>query len=128
MKLYYPILLSSIMPICGFVCSPKKNNDCIRGQIIRITCASTVVRITSTDSLGEDQWKDVMDSSGSRYDNVFKMANKCDLPSISKVGDIVSFRLTAPKVDSCMVCMMYDAPPSASYSIDFCQEQFSGKP
>jgi hypothetical protein len=88
----------------------------VKGKIVRITCASTVIQVLDNNVLGEDRWIDSFGGSNISYDNVFTLGNKCDLPSNSKKGDIIWFTIT-PQVGggACFVCDMLDNPPGIKY-------------
>ena len=115
---YIPLLL---MPLFSFVCSDSAKKDCLEGRIIRVTCATTVIQVLNNDTIGVDGWKDSMSSDAQTYDNVFSVANKCDFSESYKAGQKFRFKISEKKSADCMVCMMYDAPPEASYSIELCK-------
>ena len=115
MKLKYFVLIG-LLPLFAFQCDKKLADNCLQGKVVRITCATTVIQVLNTDSIGEDGWKDGSENSIT-YDNVFSVANKCDLPATIKTGDILTFNIGEPSKNDCIVCMMYDAPPKVSLGV-----------
>ena len=111
------LMLIGIMPFLSAKCDKKLTEDCLRGKVIRITCATTVVQITGRNDIGTDGWKDGHAGANQTYDNVFSVANKCSLPADLKAGDEFSFKIERPKPTDCVVCMMYDAPPEAKFDV-----------
>ena len=115
------LFLLAALPFISAKCDKKITHDCLVGKVVRITCASTVVQITSRTDFGTDGWKNSMNNEGQTYDNVFSVTNKCKLPSDLKVGDELTFTIEKPKPTDCIVCMMYDAPPDTQYHVEICQ-------
>lgn len=107
----------SILAFFAFQCSKNNLNKCLKGKVIRISCASYVIQVLNNDSIGDDQWKDSMEGEQKTYDNVFNVSNKCKVPASYKPGDIIYFDLEKPETNDCIVCMMYDAPPKAQFQI-----------
>ena len=85
--------------------------------MVRITCASYIIRVLNNDSVGDDGWKDSMQGEQATYENVFSVSNKCSIPTSYKVGDTIYFDLDKPAPSDCVVCMMYDAPPKTKYQV-----------
>lgn len=107
----------ALLPFSTLQCDKKKTpENCIRGKIVRITCATTVIEVLNVDTLGEDNWKDGS-VEGKTYNNVFSVANKCDIPASIKTGDELTFRLGESGRQDCIVCMMYDNPPKVKLGI-----------
>lgn len=108
-----------LLPIFAFRCEKERDNHCYKGKVVRVTCASYVIQVLSAD-LGDDQWTDSMGGGRNKYDNVFQVSNKCEIPETFKTGDTLYFDLSNPdprKDNNCVVCMMYDAPPRATFRI-----------
>ena len=111
------ILWISILPLVSMQCDKKKiAGHCIQGKIVRITCATTVIQVLNVDTLGEDNWKDGS-TEGNTFNNVFSVANKCDIPASMKTGDVLTFEIGEPSKHDCIVCMMYDNPPKVKLGI-----------
>ncbi len=111
------LVLLSVLPMLSSQCDQKRVADtCIQGRIVRITCATTVIQVLNVDTLGEDNWSDGS-LEGKKYDNVFSVANKCDIPATIKTGDELTFRLGDSITEDCIVCMMYDNPPKVKLGI-----------
>lgn len=106
----------AFVPLLAFQCN-KDNLECLKGKVIRISCASYVIQVLDNDSLGEDQWKLTRDGIEETYDNVFAASNKCKISSSYKAGDIIYFTIGAPTQSDCVVCAMYDAPPKVQYEV-----------
>ena len=111
------LLLFVSLPFLYAKCDKKLTEDCLRGKVIRITCATTVVQITGRNDIGTDGWKNGMNNDAQTYDNVFSVANKCSLPADLKAGEEFTFKIEKPKPTDCVVCMMYDAPPEAKFDV-----------
>jgi hypothetical protein len=112
----YFVFVLALFPFFAFQCQ-KGNNKCLQGKIIRVSCASYVIQVVSTDTIGDDQWKDSREGQQNSYDNVFNASNKCKIPSNFKEGDTIYFELERPEPNDCIVCMMYDAPPATRYQV-----------
>ena len=111
------VMIVAILPFLAFQCDKDKNQDCVRGKVIRISCASYVIQILNRDDLGDDKWQDSTNDGSTTYDNVFNVSNKCKIPSSYKAGDILYFNIDKPKPSDCVVCMMYDAPPKTQFDV-----------
>ena len=111
------ILIIALLPFLAFQCKKENMDKCIKGKVVRISCASYVIQVLNNDSIGEDGWKDSMRDQQTIYDNVFTASNKCDVPVSFKPGDIIYFKLEKPVPNDCVICMMYDAPPQTQYQI-----------
>ena len=111
-KLFYLLLL---LPVFAFQCQKEDNSNCVKGKIVRITCATTVIQVLNNDGIGIDGWSDSHENIGT-YDNVFTVSNKCQLTGVN-VGDVVYFDLEPATQSDCVVCAMYDAPPSAVFNV-----------
>lgn len=110
------LLIVALLPILAFQCKKDNIENCIKGKVIRISCASYVIQVLNNDSIGEDGWKDIMQGNAT-YDNVFTASNKCDVPLSFKPGDVVYFTLENPAPTDCVLCTLYDAPPQTKFQI-----------
>ena len=110
-------LIAALLPLFAFQCKKHNNQKCLKGKVVRITCASYVIQVLNNDSIGDDGWKDSMQGEQNTYDNVFNVSNKCKIPASYKVGDTIYFQIDKPEPSDCIVCMMYDAPPKAQYQV-----------
>jgi hypothetical protein len=111
------IFALALVPFFAFQCKKDNLNKCLKGKVIRITCASYVIQVLNDNSIGEDQWKDSFAQEEKVYDNVFTASNKCKIPLSYKAGDIIFFNLDKPNPDDCVICTMYDAPPQVKFQI-----------
>lgn len=112
------LIIVAILPFFAFQCDKQKIQNCVKGKVIRVSCASYVVQVLNRDDLGEDQWKDSTgDGAGASFDNVFNVSNKCKIPGSYKAGDIIYFSIDKPTASDCVVCTMYDAPPKTQYEV-----------
>lgn len=111
------VSLLVLIPLVAFQCKQGSKKTCLQGKVIRISCASYVIQVLSTDSIGDDQWKDSMQGEPKTYDNVFSASNKCKIPGDFKAGDTIYFEIDSPEPNDCIVCMMYDAPPTSRYQV-----------
>lgn len=113
------------MAAISFQCGVSKKqsaNNCVQGKIIRISCASYVVQALNRDTLGQDGWKNMMDTTLT-YDNVFDVTNKCKLPADLKAGDTIYFTAQPTQPSDCVSCMMFDAPPTVKYDLQHVSRQ-----
>ena len=110
-------LIAAFVPLFAFQCKKNNNQNCLKGKVVRITCASYVIQVLNNDSVGDDGWKDSMQGEQNTYDNVFSVSNKCKIPTSYKVGDTIYFQIDKPAPSDCIVCMMYDAPPKTQYQV-----------
>lgn len=111
------LLIAAFAPLFAFQCAKKNEDKCLKGKVVRITCASYVIQVLNNDSIGDDQWKDSMQGEQNTYDNVFGASNKCKIPASYKAGDVIYFKLDKPEASDCVVCMMYDAPPKTQFQV-----------
>jgi hypothetical protein len=88
----------------------------LKGEVIRVTCASTVVQIKNAEKYGEDGWKDEMATGELKYDNVFKVENICKVNL--EMGKTFQFKIISLTQNDCIQCLLYDAPPKVSYAIE----------
>lgn len=109
------LVLASLALQCG-VSKKQASKDCVQGKIIRISCASYVVQALNRDTLGQDGWKNMTDTTLT-YDNVFDVSNKCKLPAGLKAGDTLYFTIQPAQPSDCVSCMMFDGPPTAKYDL-----------
>lgn len=100
---------------CG-VNKKQPSQKCVQGKIIRISCASYVVQSLNVDTLGQDGWKNMMDTT-QVFDNVFDVTNKCKLPADLKAGDTIYFTVHPTQPSDCVSCMMFDGPPTVKYDL-----------
>ena len=111
------IIWLSVIPLTTLQCDKKKTaGQCLQGKIVRITCATTVIQVLNVDTLGEDNWKDGS-AENNTFNNVFSVANKCDIPASIQTGDVLTFEIGEPEKQDCIVCMMYDSPPKIKLGI-----------
>lgn len=111
------LLLVTLLPFFAFQCARKSAEKCLKGKVVRITCASYVIQVLNNDSIGDDQWQNTMAGEQKTYDNVFSASNKCNIPPSYKAGDTIYFKLDKAEPSDCVVCMMYDAPPKAQLQV-----------
>jgi major membrane immunogen (membrane-anchored lipoprotein) len=112
--LIFSFILSQLLLGC------EKNDvldeSILKGEVIRVTCASTVVQIKNAEKFGEDGWMDEMSASVQKYDNVFKVENICKVNL--EMGKIFQFKIISLTQNDCIQCLLYDAPPKVSYAIE----------
>lgn len=118
MKQLFIIAISIIMFSCSKLpASGNSGGDGLRikAKVIRITCASTTIDILDAAhyNLGES-W--TIEGTTNTYNHAAVVANKCELPSTLKEGDTFYFKVInqSEANTDCIVCMMYDYPPSKS--------------
>jgi hypothetical protein len=109
--------VAALVPFFAFQCKKDPFGKCLKGKVIRISCASYVVQVLNDNSVGEDQWKDLSAGEQKVYDDVFTASDKCKIPVSYKAGDIIYFNLETPNPDDCILCTMYDAPPQKKFKI-----------
>ncbi|MFT3824242.1 MAG: hypothetical protein QM731_09990 [Chitinophagaceae bacterium] len=113
------LILFIIIALATASCSKKNSTDnaaLLKGKVIRITCASYVVEVLNTDTIGVDGWVDRMNNS-KVYNNVFGVSNKCIIPAGIGKDNIITFRIAESSNDNCSYCDLYDAPPSVLYPV-----------
>lgn len=93
---------------------------CIKAKLVSSSCASKVVQILDTAyfPLAQATWVPL--NSNLQIENVFTVANHCQFNNANQlhVGDTFYFKIeTLPLDSSCVICMMYDAPPQKSLAI-----------
>lgn len=99
--------------------SDMLDESILEGEVIRVTCASTVVQIKNTEKYGEDGWKDEMATGELKYDHVFVVANICKVNL--EMGKTFQFKIISLTQNDCIQCYLYDAPPKVSYAIEVIQ-------
>ncbi len=105
-------------------CKKETAKTCVRGKVVRITCASTVIQVLNDNTLGMDGWTDRFGGNNVSYNNVFNLGNKCDLPSTFSKGDIIWFTIGPQVGGPCFACDMADYPPDVKYYV----KNISGSP
>lgn len=113
MNKYMLIFMIWLVPV--WACK-NKNDHCIKGRVVRISCASFVVQVLNKDSVGEYGWKDV--NGHTVYNNVFRVANGCKIGKWSKWEELYFSIRDSAVGDDCITCKMYDAPPGKSYFVE----------
>lgn len=115
MKLLFIMLA---LPVMASKCSKSKDNQDteLQGKVVRVSCASFVVQVLNDDKIGEDGWKDMMNNDA-KYDNVFAANNACKIPAGIKAGATIRFKISKPTQNDCVMCMMFDGPPTVKYDI-----------
>lgn len=112
-------ILGFIIIVSPFLFGCEKNDVLdeflLSGEVIRVTCASTVVQIKNSDKYGEDGWINQMASGDIKYDNVFKVENICKLNL--EMGKTFQFKIISLTQNDCIQCLLFDAPPGVSYAI-----------
>ncbi len=108
-------LLLLCVPFFAFVCG-KKEDNCIRAKIIRISCASFVVQVMNKDSVGSYGWKDV--GGHGIYNNVLNIKNSCKIGKWSRGEEMYFTIRDTLKANDCVICMMYDAPPGKGFAVE----------
>jgi hypothetical protein len=108
-----------VIPFLAFVCSRKQAANCHTGKVIRTSCASFVVQLTDTQTLGQMGWKD--QNTGNTYDHVINITNRCMLKGDLKDGETIRFVIDSTIKNTCITCLMYDAPPNVNYTVHLCK-------
>ena len=113
------IILTSCMLMSA---SCEKNNEAvikgnnegvIKGKLVYRSCASTVVQVSDTAfySIAQNEWK--QSPTRPTYEHVFAVSNPCSFPNYTE-GQEFTFQIVSndPKNADCVVCMMFDNPPT----------------
>lgn len=112
------IILSLFLASC-IPPPPVGGTTRIKAKLIRTTCASVVIQIQDPNYyyLGE-QWSDMFSPLTVMIDNAAQVSNPCDFPTdLIDIGDIFYFEInTNPRTD-CVVCAMWDAPPTKTVAV-----------
>jgi hypothetical protein len=110
------LLLFFLLTGFGFVCNSTATKNCLKGKVIRISCASYVVQVLNKQHVGDYGWKD--EQSGKTYDNVINFSNPCHVGEW-KQGDEIFFSIKdSSSTNDCVTCMMYDAPPKTAMQVE----------
>ena len=90
----------------------------IKAQLLRTTCASIVIQIQDPAyyHLGET-WSDMFRPSFAPYEHSVSVSNTCEFPSSIVEGDVFYFQLDTNNSNNCVVCAMYDAPPTKQVAV-----------
>jgi hypothetical protein len=112
--LFFSFIVSQLLLGCEK--NDALNESILKGEVIRVTCASTVVQIKNTEKYGEDGWLNEMSTGGVKYDNVFKVENICKVNL--EMGKTFQFKIISLTQNDCVQCLLYDAPPKVSYAIE----------
>ena len=91
----------------------------IKAKLIRTTCASIVIQIQDSNYyyLGE-QWSDISSPLTVMTEHAVAVSNTCEFPSGQiSVGDLFYFDINSNPRNDCVVCAMYDAPPTKKVAI-----------
>jgi hypothetical protein len=116
------LLLMAIAIACYAYVIPRKStaNTAIAGKLVYASCASIVVQIQDPDyyHLAQNKWQRT--SAKPEMQHVFMVKNSCAfLAKKITVGQTFSFKVlqNAGTNDGCVLCTMYDNPPTARLSI-----------
>lgn len=123
------LLISSLL-VFGSSCSKADNKEktsenvdalsttCFKGRLeIKAMCGNYTVKVLEGNidpSLIQQSWKDR--TTGKTYENVFRLANSCNLPSSVKEGDEFYFQIQN-KNEECAECQAYYPTPEKSLHI-----------
>ena len=110
------ILIFILISISGFVCNSPAARNCLKGKIIRISCASYVLQVMNKQHIGDYGWKD--EQGGKIYDNVINISNPCEIGKWQQGEDIFFSIKEKNTKNDCITCMMYDAPPKTSLQVE----------
>lgn len=120
-KLLFVVVISSLLAVG---CIPNAPGGSISGtrikaKLIRTTCASIVIQIQDSNYyyLGE-QWSDISSPLTVMTEHAVAVSNTCEFPSGQiSVGDLFYFDINSNPRNDCVVCAMYDAPPTKKVAI-----------
>lgn len=115
MKYGWAFLLGLVLFTTG--CEKENTVACLKGRVVRVTCASTVIQVLNSESIGQDGWKDSFNNANETYDNVFTLTNTCKISKPLMKGDEFWFSIGPAGDFDCVICMMVDYAPNVSYSI-----------
>lgn len=117
-KIAYIVFISALFTACIQVPNGNGNNNPSNGQrikakVLRITCATTVIEILDANyyNLGET-WN--VNGTSTTHEHAVVVQNKCEFPTNLTEGSEFYFKqiTEAEANNNCVVCMMYDYPPS----------------
>lgn len=93
-------------------------NGKIKAQLLRTTCASVVIQIQDSNYyyLGED-WSDIFRPSFAPYPHSVSVTNTCEFPASINEGDVFYFEIDNNNNNNCVVCTLYDEPPTKKVTI-----------
>jgi hypothetical protein len=101
-----------------FSCEKKGHGPTVRGKLVYRSCATAVVQVLDSTSspITVTNWQ--MSPSSPTYNNVFRVENHCTFGKENiSVGQEFDFQLTNTGDASCIVCMLWDNPPTVSHKI-----------
>ncbi len=114
-----PLLIIIIATHCMlFSCGKKGYGPRIKGKLVYTSCATAVVEVLDPSQfhLGQASWQ--QSSATPVYNNVFAVENICGFRNGNiSVGDEFYFQLTNREDKACVICMLWDNPPSKTQRI-----------
>jgi hypothetical protein len=127
-KLFYLLLAFPLLTLFSFQCNKEdasalSASSLYTGKVeLEGICGRTVISITKGDlsllpaNSYAESWQD--ESTGISYRNVFMIANICQVDTVLKQGDQISFRVHPKANTQCMVCMAYSPAPREQLPIE----------
>lgn len=122
-KFYYLFWTVSLLALFSFQCSKEADYAEFTGKIaLEGICGRTVVAITSGNlaqlpaNTYAASWQDP--TTGIVYQDVFLIANICQLQPALKQDDIITFRVHPQPTTDCIACLAYSPAPSEHLPIE----------
>jgi hypothetical protein len=122
-KLYYLFWTVSLLVLFSFQCSKEADYAEFTGKIaLEGICGRTVVTITSGNlaqlpaNTYAASWQDP--TTGIVYQDVFLIANICQLQPVLKKDDIITFRVHPQPDTTCITCLAYSPAPTQQLPIE----------
>lgn len=112
------LIITAAVNFLLYTCDKKRETSRIRGKLVHISCASAVIQVLDSAyyHLGQDRWQQA--TSKPVYEHVFAVENLCGFRNKPvKEGEEFYFRLTETEDKDCVVCMLWDNPPSVKRKI-----------
>ena len=122
-KLFYLSWAISLLPLFSFQCSVETLYPEFTGRVeLEGICGRTVVSVISGDladlppNTYAASWQDP--STGITYQNVFLIANPCQIQRVLRRDDVITFRIHPQPDMACVTCMAYSPAPIQKLPIE----------
>lgn len=112
------LIITAAVNFLLYTCDKKRETSRIKGKLVHTSCASAVIQVLDSAyyHLGQDRWQQA--TSKPVYEHVFAVENLCGFRNKPvKEGEEFYFRLTETEDKDCVVCMLWDNPPSVKRKV-----------
>ncbi len=118
-KFVFFLIVVFAIPVSGCKKGTTATNSSgsYKGVIIKNTCCQIVIQTIGPNYLGQMNWRDGFDSTGTVYSHVFKVSNPCQFGNHMPY-DTINFKIVPMQVQNCACCMVFTNTPDTSYAIE----------